>query len=700
MSGATFEWKVLPEAPLQTPAVKIDAQADRYFPPNAASQKKAFAVIGLHRGVSPRSLISPPDESGKGQITSELWNENISITLAYTSHPLIEKLATGGYCSGRVTRQFLLWLKSKPQLQALVKSVTLSRGPSLKASSNVENSRPMPAPQSKPIRAKVVLGVIDDWIGFANTRLRDVSGNTRFLEVWFQGYSGNGKLGFSYGRFNSAASINALLSTSLDEEQFEQRLAGPENFRPRTRLTHGTHVADLFGGYDQKPASEMQMAKDRPMLAVILPPDDVEDTSGYRLLQFHRVLDALNSMIATLYPATGAYPIVSHPGGEPPPLVINLSYGWYDCAHDGSSEFEMAMTGIMANFNQLYPNAPLTIVTSSGNNFQAQGHVVLPGTPSSNPWSISLRNLPDDRTATTICFELPVGQSQFTLTVQPPNSTASATVSSTQTVAQLMSGGAPLAGLLYQPPANTQSRGKFTLTIEPTADEVTGSASVGTAPHGIWQLTIGGAQAVAGAEIHGWIARDDSRPGQRKSGAQARFEDADYQMRDNFGELNVIDTSASKIKRFGALNSIATGGDAGPVSVAAAIGDRATDYSGSGYAAPGAATFVRGPDVFCTAEHSNVVSGILAAGTRSGSVVAMNGTSVAAPIAARAIADALVSAGAPTTSNFANKGRALAFRATGVSGSLPPNPLDNRKGNGFIPTSGLRTIALKTLRSK
>src|SRR3982751_1460210 len=53
----------------------------------------------------------------------------------------------------------------------------------------------------------------------------------------------------------------------------------------------------------------------------------------------------------------------------------------------------------------------------------------------------------------------------------------------------------------------------------------------------------------------------------------------------------------------------------------------------------------RSPDALIVSEDSRVHWGVLAAGSRSGSVVAMGGTSVAAPRAARWIADDLGAGG-------------------------------------------------------
>ena len=72
------------------------------------------------------------------------------------------------------------------------------------------------------------------------------------------------------------------------------------------------------------------------------------------------------------------------------------------------------------------------------------------------------------------------------------------------------------------------------------------------------------------------------------------------------------------------------------------------------------------PDYVVPTDDSLVHAGVLAAGSRSGSVVAMSGTSVAAPQRARALADRLA-------------GVAPATLAVAIGGLLP-----ERIGNGLI----------------
>ena len=89
---------------------------------------------------------------------------------------------------------------------------------------------------------------------------------------------------------------------------------------------------------------------------------------------------------------------------------------------------------------------------------------------------------------------------------------------------------------------------------------------------------------------------------------------------------------------------------------------------------------MRAPDAMAVSEDSRVHRGVLAAGSRSGSVVAMSGTSVAAPQIARIIADDLAGAGLGDHAWVQSQGE------KGMPAS-PGKPPDERGGAGRIATS-------------
>ena len=153
------------------------------------------------------------------------------------------------------------------------------------------------------------------------------------------------------------------------------------------------------------------------------------------------------------------------------------------------------------------------------------------------------------------------------------------------------------------------------------------------APSGTWNIeitNIGSNQVV----IDAWVQRNDTPFGWPILGRQARFEDPNYVRFDNRGADQVDDTSKSYVKRADTINAIATGA-APVVSAGCRLSDLApANYSGAGIII-GSGRGALDPDVMALSDDSKGCPGILAAGTRSSAVYAMDGTSVAAPQIAR-----------------------------------------------------------------
>ena len=197
--------------------------------------------------------------------------------------------------------------------------------------------------------------------------------------------------------------------------------------------------------------------------------------------------------------------------------------------------------------------------------------------------------------------------------------------------------------------AGGRNRNMVLVAIAPTA---TLSSAAEVAPSGQWAIRV--RNVGARATIDAWIQRDDTPYGYPIRGRQSRFEDSAYRYRDNAGCHIDTDAGPSHVLRNGTINAIATGRQ--PVVVGGFIrGDRRprdgrpAKYSASGPVVhpPGrGAPSDDGPDLMAVSEDSDSCPGVLAAGSRSGSTVAMSGTSVAAPQVTRRIAERMA-AGQP-----------------------------------------------------
>jgi hypothetical protein len=172
-----------------------------------------------------------------------------------------------------------------------------------------------------------------------------------------------------------------------------------------------------------------------------------------------------------------------------------------------------------------------------------------------------------------------------------------------------------------------------TVTLDPTRK---------VAPFGTWEVKVRKKKAGT-ALIDAWVQRDDTPYGYPRRGRQSRFDDSEtnYPYWDEVGREVETDGPASSIKRDGTLNAIGTGSKSTLVGSFRRIDWKPAKYSASGPAiAPSRGLPVNdGPDASAVSDDSHAHRGILASGTRSGSTVAMNGTSVAAPQITRWIAE-------------------------------------------------------------
>jgi hypothetical protein len=165
-----------------------------------------------------------------------------------------------------------------------------------------------------------------------------------------------------------------------------------------------------------------------------------------------------------------------------------------------------------------------------------------------------------------------------------------------------------------------------------------------TVPSGIWEIEVTNTGS-RDADFDAWIARDDTALGWPIGGRQSYFDDPEYVRFDRAGRYVELDDPRSYVRRAGTLNGLATG--ARTVVVA---GLRKSDRTVARYSAAGPIVVNPGtppfpiprpgpdPDAAAVSEDSPALRGILAAGTHSGAVVAMGGTSVAAPQVTRWIA--------------------------------------------------------------
>jgi hypothetical protein len=277
------------------------------------------------------------------------------------------------------------------------------------------------------------------------------------------------------------------------------------------------------------------------------------------------------------------------------------------------------------------------------------------------PW----RSQPGDQTASYLEIWMPGTATEIRVSVRPPggNEVLHFDAESPEGLlsARLLSeDGSDLPGRVVARMHGGMVGGRlrFVMAVAPTAclDPV-----LAVAPHGIWDAAAR-ATIPAGDRIEAWFQRDTSPIRARIQGRQSYFDDPHAARFDARGRalkddpqsgggvvepgvardrrarkpVTADDPSAARgvVGRRCTLNGIATGGRAIIVAGYPVTGesDGAAPYSATGFGED------RNPSVAAPSDRSRVLGGILAAGTLSGTSVAINGTSAAAPAVARRIA--------------------------------------------------------------
>ncbi|HZD25873.1 MAG TPA: hypothetical protein VE631_06395 [Alphaproteobacteria bacterium] len=537
----------------------------------------------------------------------------------------------------------------------------------------IGETQPLAPPAGGWPPGTVVMGVIDDGIAFAHERFRNLAG-TRVqcflrqdpvLEICKETQAGT-------------IGIDSLLDRSaiaghVDEDEL-YRLAGFIRFdrydhkAAAWRIAHGTHVLDCAAG-----APLDADVRNRPIVAVQLPNAVTEDTSGASLDPW--LLLALDYILASADRLAG--------GGPALPVVVNFSYGSIAGPHDGTSDLEWQLEAAIAQRQA----APLRIVLPAGNSHLSRCHAVVefsrPGETVELPWRVQ----PDDRTATSLEIWLPhvagaQPQSRLEVSIVSPGGDATTFLGEVDGAgAILQDNGLVVCQVDYNFVPAPTARGCFTIAMQPTfrlepAAQVGGAPAV--APTGVWTVRLRNRRLHRGEVVHAWIQRDDSVYGYHRRGRQSYFDDPRYPRFDEQGRPIYDDAAVmpSVVKRVGLVNALATGRQ---TLVAGGFEGRAltvAPYSaggpiierGGGRPDPG----LRKPDALLVSDDSAVHSGILAAGTRSGSTVAMGGTSVSAPRLARLLADSLAQGQAADRSTVQTLAEQSEAALPGWKPPLPP----------------------------
>lgn len=535
-----------------------------------------------------------------------------------------------------------------------------------------------------------VVGIIDEGLAFAHERFRERERcSTRIAYFWNQETVKDVPRvpDLRYGWEFSKNQIDQRLqeathASQIDEDEVYRKA---RHNSVRRRILHGTHVMDLAGGLNPE-----EVTDDSPhIICVELPNQAVRDTSGLSLAV--HVLDGLRYILDRADRLSRRVK-----SAAPCPVVVNLSYGNIAGPHDGRSMLEAAI-------DELIKLSDLRVVVPAGNCHLSRCHARIElesGAERCLDWHI----LPDDATPSFLEIWLSAadGQPEVAIEVTPPLGQGSGVIREDTVHTELL-GDDAICTVVYLDRVATGDGKMILIAVAPTTI-LHPTRSV--APPGIWRVRIKNEkknehqenqkrEGMSTVTIDAWIQRDDTPIGFPRRGRQSRFEDGKYVRFDSFGRPKEDDDEDSYIKRAATINAIGTG--EGTVVIG---GYRESDgapapYSASGPPAARTLTYSpprMGPDAMAISECSVVLHGVLGAGGRSGSRVAMRGTSVAAPQVTRWIAAQMAADISSDRQRVIGLAQKLDWdhRPRGKPGTVPnggrkPKPRVERGGGGRLP---------------
>ncbi len=544
----------------------------------------------------------------------------------------------------------------------------------------------------------VVTAVLDNGIALGHELFRAGPAQSRVALAWAMDATPHASGSpVPRGRQFSRSEIDAALLANtqaglLDEARFYAALGivRPDERRVQPvarRLSHGTHVAGLAAG-----AMPAHAPAHRPILLVDLPSAQVAEPSGGHLTE--DIGDAL------VWIAKHARRFrIGGPGGPRAPLVVNFSFGNFAGPHDGTGPAEKQIRHFL---DVLAADLKVQIVLPSGNGNLSRCHARTTFAQTGDVETLDLRVQPDDRSASFVEIWAPFatgepsppgGDGLFEVTVTAPDGTTSGPVTTaTDSAAEIVTAsGRKIGELAYDYKPIRTKRGYVLVSLNPSASL---EAPAKVAPSGLYRIAIRNLSLAADQPVRIWVARDETLPGYPAFGRQSYFDNACYARFDAFGGPLAHDPpgDACAVRRAGTLSGFATGDK--PIVLGGYVRStgRMAVYSATGPSSPLRDELdpVReGPDAAAPSDDSPVQRGVLSSGSRCGSYLAMNGTSVAAPQAARWVADRL---------GKGQKGDRQAVHDAGASGNsgFPGDPPSSPRAGGgrmiglkrFGPTRG------------
>ena len=315
---------------------------------------------------------------------------------------------------------------------------------------------------------------------------------------------------------------------------------------------------------------------------------------------------------------------------------MNLSWGTLAGPHDGSSILEAAMDQLI----RLKGRERLRIVLPASNAYQSRTHATAT-VSRGKPVTLNWRGQPADKTQNFVELWLPPGAEAVTVQVTPPGHPPLPALGWGESGMWTVQRGDPLCALIFPKSVAMGDNGTCALiAVRPTFSF---DPLAATAPSGVWQITIAndGPEEVT---FDAYVERDDEIIGVRTGALQSHFEDSSYDTSGTPDSFTDDPGNATPIRRSGNFNSIGTGAEVASVG-GARIDGRPARYSPrtpdpTGAREPQRPGVIKMPTEMACSDQDAVLVGLRAAGSRSGGVARLVGTSDAAPQVTRRIFNA------------------------------------------------------------
>lgn len=566
-------------------------------------------------------------------------------------------------------------------------------------------------PQPRP--DAVIVGVIDTALALAHERFRHGDGSTRFLAAWQQGASWTGQP-LPFGRELRAGEIDRLMQQAiaggtLDEAAFNlaaglTSFADPLADREIERAaSHGIHVLDLAAGFDPAQPDPVGQRERMALLAVTLPPRPSIGAAG-NFLEF-LVIHAIRWIVASADAIWQQHYAATMPGRFGFPVVINLSYGLQAGPKDGTMALERFIRALVDERRQK-DCAPLRIVLPAGNDNLECGQARVAVKPAGSA-PLTWRLVPEDRTPNYLEIWTETteqGQAPFALQITPPGAAplwlSPGRPGQYCDLTESTAPDQPLARIYCRSvpgPDGSGRRMNHVICTRSTSDETA------AAPAGAWTVRLKG----AGGWAQLFVQSDQSLIHGAATGLLSYFDHPDYRRFDE-DSGRVVDTTdypppgrtpiwndAGPVRRLNTLNAIASLPDCITVAGYRASDGRPVPYSSSGCGAGGGVGRAA-PTAALPADDGAARFGLLAAGAKSGSVLAMQGTSFATALATRMVAVDLLDWSRTAADSVLGAGSAAWMERVATlheaSGSFPGDAAPAKIGAGRLPAPALDRI--------